>query len=278
MNLSINKMKKNFSCGFCNSYSFSIKFQYEEPPKGETKFNLNNQSYKRHFNVCNSCGHWLAEHEIELKNFYTKEYMDSTYSNKILETFEKIISIPEDKSDNSGRIKRIINFKEKNIPNKKDINLLDIGSGLGVFPYAVKKTGWNCTAIDPDFRSVEHIKKRVGVNAIHGNFMDIKLKDSYDIITFNKVLEHVIDPKSLLKKAKTYLGKDGFIYIEVPDAEKASAMGKEREEFFIDHLHVFSKLSLELMCKDQGFKVVRIGRLREPSDKFTLFVFLSVSA
>ena len=89
--------------------------------------------------------------------------MDTTYNDKILETFEKIISLPNERSDNFGRIKRIKKFAENLFSNKKSIYLLDIGSGLGVFPYSVKSIGWNCTAVDPDKRSISHIKKRIGI-------------------------------------------------------------------------------------------------------------------
>ena len=154
---------------------------------------------------------------------------------------------------------------------------MDIGSGLGVFPYSVKNIGWNCTAIDPDKRSIAHIKKRIGIKAIHREFMKIKNIYKYNIITLNKVLEHVINPIALLRKAKSNLHNDGFIYVEVPDAEEASKEGKNREEFFIDHVHVFSKLSLINMCKNAGLQTIKIERVNEPSGKFTLFAFISLS-
>ena len=91
----------------------------------------------------------------------------------------------------------------------------------------------------------------------------------------NKVLEHVSDPIAILKKAKKNLLSDGFIYIEVPDAEEASKKGKDREEFFIDHLHVFTKSSLIYMCKNVGLQTMKIERIIEPSGKFTLFAFIT---
>ena len=105
--------------------------------------------------------------------------------------------------------------------------------------------------------------------------MKIKNIGKYNIITLNKVLEHVRDPIAMLRKAKTNLLRDGFIYIEVPDAEEASKEGKNREEFFIDHVHVFSKLSLINMCKNAGLQTIKVERINEPSGKFTLFAFIS---
>ncbi len=268
-------MKKKFCCVFCNGKSFNIQFEYNAPPIGETKFELKNQNYKRRYVSCKLCGHWFSQHKIDLKHLYSGEYMNSTYSDKISETFEKIISMPGKKSDNFGRIKRIKKFNNSLFSIKKPIDLLDVGSGLGVFPYSVKNIGWNCTAIDPDKHSVFHIKKRIGIKAIHGEFMKIKNTNKYNIITFNKVLEHVVDPIAMLRKVKNNLRVDGFIYVEVPDAEKASKEGKDRQEFFIDHIHVFSKSSLIYMCKNAGLQTIKIERINEPSGKFTLFAFIS---
>lgn len=267
-------MKKSFRCIFCNGKSFNIRFKYNSPPIGETKFKIKNNYYKRQFISCNSCNHWFLQHEMSLNILYSGKYMTETYGDKILGKFEKIISLPPKKSDNFKRVQRIKKFIKQLLPNKKSIELLDIGSGLGVFPYSVKNIGWNCTAVDPDKRSVLHIKKRIGVKSIHGEFQKLKISKKFNVITLNKVLEHVENPISILRKAKKRLIKGGVIYVEVPDAEKASKKGKERQEFFIEHMHVFSKSSLGYMSKKSGLKVIKIKRMHEPSGKFSLFSFL----
>ena len=54
---------------------------------------------------------------------------------------------------------------------------------------------------------------------------------------------------------------------------KASKKGKNREEFFIDHLHVFSKKSLMLLLKKTNYRKIYINRIVEPSGKFTIYAF-----
>ena len=82
----------------------------------------------------------------------------------------------------------------------------------------------------------------------------MKIKKKFDIITLNKVIEHVKNPKALIAKSMKNLKNNGVIYIEVPD-EKAKTGGKKREEFFIDHLHVFSRKSLKMMAKKLNLKI-----------------------
>jgi len=155
--------------------------------------------------------------------------------------------------------------------------VLDVGSGLGVFPYAMKKAGWECTAVDPDPRAVEHAQKVVGVHAVCGDFNAMENLGLFDAVTFNRVLEHVKNPIQMLRNGQRHLKKGGFIYVEVPDGEIAAREGKGREEFFIDHLHVFSLTSFSLLAQKAGFTPIIIERLKEPSSKYTLRAFLRPS-
>ena len=207
---------------------------------------------------------------------YHGSYVDATYVNpdKMAETFEKIIRFPNEKSDNHGRFQAVRNFASACFPETAYPSLLDVGSGLGVFPYLVQKNGWLCTALDPDRRAVEHIKHRLGINAICGDFLLIHPSGKFDIVTLNKVLEHVADPLSMLQKTHDWLTPKGFVYIEVPDGEMAVYEGGDREEFTIDHLHIFSFASLASLCVKAGYLVQSIIRLREPSTKYTLRAFL----
>lgn len=265
----------NVSCQFCNSKKFKVAFTYSSPPRGEVKINLSGKKYNRQYVICNFCGHYLSKHKLDLRKLYSNEYMEKTYGQKIHATFNKIISLPTSKSDNYKRIKRIKNIVDARIKNNK-IDLLDIGSGLGVFPYSVKQIGWNCCALDPDKRSVAHIKNNLKIKAFNKDFLKVKniFKNSFHVITLNKVLEHVLNPTEMLNRTKKFLDKKGIVYIEVPDGTEAAKKGKLREEFFIDHIHVFSLKSLTLMIKNSGFNILNIKRLKEPSGKFTLFAFI----
>ena len=53
----------------------------------------------------------------------------------------------------------------------------------------------------------------------------------------------------------------------------AAVDGPGREEFFIEHLHVFSPQSLAVTVEKAGLAVFELERVREPSGKYTLFAF-----
>ena len=52
----------------------------------------------------------------------------------------------------------------------------------------------------------------------------------------------------------------------------ASRNGKD-EEFYIDHFHIFSIASVSIMANKAGI-AFKIYRLKEPSDKFTIRLFI----
>ena len=71
------------------------------------------------------------------------------------------------------------------------------------------------------------------------------------------------------------LKKNGYIYIEVPDADSASQTknGKHREEFYVDHLHIFSLKSLTNCLTKSKFNLLEINKIFEPSGKYTIYAF-----
>ena len=135
--------------------------------------------------------------------------------------------------------------------------------------------GWRGVALDPDPRAAAHAREVVGVDAICGDFFDVSVDEQFEVISFNKVLEHVPDPTAMLVKAGELLRPNGLVYVEIPDGDLASRAGQGREEFFVEHLHVFSLVSTALVCERAGFDVLSIERLQEPSTKYTIRTFLT---
>lgn len=264
----------------CGCSDFFVAFSYDRPPEGETRFQFSSQAeYKREILRCRTCGHFLAAHRVDSAALYGGDYVSSNYGDDggIRKSFERIMSLPPEKSDNVGRVRRIIEFAKKHFGDSyqnERRTILDVGSGLGVFIARMKEAGWQGTALDPDARAVSHAKEVVGVKAVLGDFMAAKNLGRFNVVTFNRVLEHVENPVAMLGKSRENVEENGFVYVEVPDGENAADEGAGREEFFIDHLHVFSASSLAILAAKAGFSLSLLERLREPSGKYTLYAFL----
>ena len=240
-------------------------------------YSFNDGKYRRDLFCCDGCGHFLSIHDMDVEGLYTGDYVDASYgSTGMRAAFDKIIALPPKKSDNRQRVARICDYVLPQLQTGGgQPTLLDVGAGLGVFPHGMKEAGWRCTAIDPDERSQQHAVDVIGIDGLCGDFMKIENPGRFDLITFNKVLEHVEDPTAMLSRAVEFLNPGGFVYVELPDGEAAIHDSPKREEFFIDHTHIFSMASMSLLIRKSDFLVQTLARIHEPSGKYSLFAFLT---
>jgi 2-polyprenyl-3-methyl-5-hydroxy-6-metoxy-1,4-benzoquinol methylase len=269
---------KPLHCPITDDSESRLVFHYTRPPAAEVSFpRPEGEPYLREVWQFLPSGHFVSIHRMQVDTNYSGSYVDSTYKNEesMRASYRRIIGLPPERSDNFWRFSEIKQFANSWFGRTSDLELLDIGSGLGVFPSKVHKEGWLCTALDPDERAVKHLADTVGVNALLGDFMKLDVVKQYDIITLNKVLEHVYDPIAMLRRTYDWLKPGGFVYVEVPDGEIASRYGSEREEFTIEHLHVFSLASSAVLATQAGYLLRQITRVQEPSSKYTLRLFLT---
>jgi SAM-dependent methyltransferase len=247
------------------------RHRYTAPPAGETRFDW--PAYDRELLRCAVCGHVVSRTAMDLSGLYDGAYMDATYAGEELaRNYARIMALPEERSDNVARVRRLV------AALGPSGTVLDVGSGLGVFPARMRGAGWTVTALDPDARAAAHLEG-LGIAAVQADFLTAEAErlGRHDLVTFNKVLEHVADPVAMLARARDVLRPGGAAYVELPDADGAAADpdGPGREEFFVEHLHVFTLASLCLLARHAGLAVTRAESLREPSGKYTLWAFLA---
>lgn len=260
----------------CGSDRLRLAHRYLAPPHGETRFAaLAGQPYERAYFECLACGHYLSDPPTLPEDFYQGGYAAGTYLDEttLRATYDRIRALPDDRSDNRARVRRIAERMRRQGRDPALVTLLDIGAGLGVFAAGMKEIGTRVTAVEADETYVRHAREVVGVEGVHGDFRGL-VGRRFDWIVLNKVLEHVPDPVGMLRDAAGLLAPGGSAYLELPDAPGALAVGFEREEFFIEHLHVFSPRSASILAERAGYAVDELASIREPSGKFTIFSFL----
>ena len=266
-------MDKNLQLECCKKINLINKFEYKKRPKQEKKFAIK-QKYYRRIDLCKNCGHLFSRHNINLDNIYDDDYIKLTYKNleNLKKTFKKIITLPKNKSDNKKRLKRILNFLKKEKKNSMQMTFLDIGSGLGIFPWSIKNFCKKIYCTEVSQKNILFLKKYLSLETFKKNKI-YQLKNKVDFVTINKVLEHISNPNYLLKKIYKILKKRSYLYIEVP-SNLAVKKGKETQELFIEHHHIFSKQSLKNLLERNRFKIVKISNVIDPSNKYTIFAFV----
>ena len=254
----------------CKNQNLKKIFSYDKKPKKEKDFKIH-KKYRRALYQCKICNHIYSKLNFELKNIYASDYFEKTYKNieGLKKRFNFVKKLKITNSDNKNRVLRIIKY----FKNKNDLSVLDVGSGIGIFLYEMKKKNWICNGLEMDERYIYFSNKYLKIKVENKKLQKLKTKKKYDLITFNKVLEHIPNPIKILRKAKFFLKNKGKIYIEVPD-ERVKKLGKFRDEFCVDHLHLFSLTSISILSTKAGFTIESSKRIIDPSGKYTIFAFL----
>ena len=264
------------SCFLCGSNSAALVADIRTKPARETDFGVSG-NYSRQVYQCRACSVYYNVQQMLDAGIYTDAYNLATYQRNLAETYDRIWNLPEDRSDNKQRVKRVIEFNERAGRFLSQTSVLDVGSGICVFLGEMKERGFYCYSIDPAELSTRHAIEHAKVDGAHaGTLDDFQTDQRFDIIAFNKVLEHVPDPIRVLSRAKQFLSERGFIYVELPDAAGALENGDaiQREEFYIEHFTIFTLRSLNYLAEASGLRVVESRSIHEPSDKYTLYAFL----
>ena len=160
-----------FDCP-CAERFLDVVHMYESPPEGETRFALCRQRHTgESSSAADVCDHFVSRHAMTLEEgFYEGGYVDATYGDRLRATYERILALPPERSDNAGRVTRVLAFARERFGERSG-TVLDVGSGLCVFLSRMKDAGWEGTALDPDPRAVAHARNVVGVDAVEGEYL-----------------------------------------------------------------------------------------------------------
>lgn len=140
------------------------------------------------------------------------------------------------------------------------LKCLEVGCAEGWFIEALKKQGVEVSAIEPSSHAIEMQGK--GFDVIHGFFPDaLPAQNTYDMIVFNDVFEHLPDPVAGIKACERHLKKGGLLVLNLPNRNgflyrmskwmKGLGVAKPFErmwqkEFPSPHISYFSDSNIEM--------------------------------
>lgn len=241
------------------------------------------QETHREWWSCPSCGHaeqrYLATGLEEGLESISEKYFEIDFPHlTVRDRFDSIRSLPTEGSDNWGRVERVANFTKHSF-RKSQFSSADIGAGVGVFPLALREyLGQNISKLDvyeTDKRCREFLLELGVFDKCYSTFPQRSASERYDLITMNKVIEHLKNPTSLLSDAVASLTTRGLMYVEVPSAVSVRRVSDGDNSIGALHYRLYSADSLRELLKLVGMQALEIVELREPSGKYTICGFFA---
>ncbi|MGE3975628.1 MAG: class I SAM-dependent methyltransferase [Bdellovibrionales bacterium] len=145
--------------------------------------------------------------------------------------------------------------------NIKGLKVLDIGCFLGGFIEALHKEGADVLGIELQTEAVEFVNKILPGKVLNSDVYFNNLpSQSFDVISINGVIEHVLNPDKLVARIHELLAPGGIIMIQTPDSGSwlARTMSKHWFPYTpVEHIFLFSEKSLKLLFKQKGFEFRR---------------------
>lgn len=146
--------------------------------------------------------------------------------------------------------------------------VLEAGPATGYVTEALRARGCQVTAIEKDPAAAElaaRFCERMVIADIEA--LDIASTfagDQFDVVMFGDVLEHLVDPKTVLEKVRPLLREGGYVVASIPNIAHASVRvmlldGKfaYTEKGLLDHTHLrfFTKSRIEALFQEAGYSI-----------------------
>lgn len=141
---------------------------------------------------------------------------------------------------------------------KKEGKALEIGCSTGLFLSLLQNKDWQVYGVEISKKSTEEAQKR-GVKVIIDDFMKVNINEKFDAVILNHTLEHLENLVAVIKKVNSLLNPGGLLYIDVPNFGGLSAklLGTKWPLLLPDeHLWHFTEMSLRILLKNLGFKII----------------------
>jgi SAM-dependent methyltransferase len=204
---------------------------------------------------CQACGFVTANLDLspaELESLYSAEYFaGQEYLNYV---GERALIQRHFRS----RLGRLL----PHVPNASSKRLFEIGCAHGFFLEVAKPHFLSVCGIDISRDASAYARDMLGLRVAAGDFMEIDLPESVDVVCLWDTVEHLQHPDRYLQKAAAHLNPGGVVALTTGDIGSAVARmrgGRWRQIHPPTHLHYFSKSTLEKLLERCGLVPIYTG-------------------
>jgi 2-polyprenyl-3-methyl-5-hydroxy-6-metoxy-1,4-benzoquinol methylase len=194
-----------------------------------------------------------------IEEFYKSEAYNYMFENMLIKSVDYRLEVIARKK---------FNAVSKYCPGQAP-KLLDIGCGIGEFPYIATQEGWQVETIEFSARAAAYARERFGLRVHEKPLEECSFAEGqFEVATMWGVLEHLTDPRKVLGQVRRYLRDGGVLVIEVPSHDcllveylKAHPEHADRIVDGWGHLMLFSLSTITRMITEAGFSIIDVQSL-----------------
>jgi SAM-dependent methyltransferase len=146
--------------------------------------------------------------------------------------------------------------------------LLDVGSHAGRFLAVAREAGWKAEGLELNPKTAAFAAAATGATIHRGNVHTFDADGAFDAVTLTDVLEHIPDPRSVIRRVARCLAPGGWIAVKVPNGPAQRI--KERIRAILRpgyrptladnlvHVNHFSPRSLHRALEAEGFTAISV--------------------
>lgn len=243
-------------CPCCNSTKISKRFACKDQFATGEMFDIFE---------CVECGFVFTARfpdEKEIGKYYESQtYISHSNTNKGL--INKIYHCVR-----SIMLRRKVRLIEK-LTLLKNGKILDYGAGTGYFANAMKKSGWDVTAIEKSPHARELAKQELGMELLPETELTNMEERKFDVVTLWHVMEHIQDLDKFWNELYRIIDDTGIAVIAVPNCNSYDARKYKEHWAAYDvprHLWHFTPSTIMRWGEKHGFILEK--EFRMPFDGF----------
>lgn len=140
-----------------------------------------------------------------------------------------------------------------------DTRLLDVGCGTGWFLEVAMQEGFVAYGLELGKEIAAATSKRLKIKVFTETLQEMPVSEKFDVITLFDLLEHVPDPKAVLRSVREHLNPGGIALIFCPNLDSVGMrILQERSSLVMpaEHLFYFTPKSLRRLIEQTPLEVV----------------------
>lgn len=144
---------------------------------------------------------------------------------------------------------------------RKNARLLDVGAAAGFFVEQARLAGWDAEGLEVNRWAAGYAREHLQVKVREGLLEEAGYADrEFAMVTMWELIEHVPDPRALVRGVARILQPGGHLALSTPDAGSLAARLAGRRwlgwKKIPEHVFFFDERTLRRLLEEEGFEIV----------------------